>query len=98
MLADRERKVVKTLVETSGNAWGLAWGATGRELWFTEGDTPNTRDVLAVDPEGRRRLVYRSAAVLGLIDVASDGRALFHRSLDRYGAMALLPGSRARKT
>ncbi|HYN03305.1 MAG TPA: protein kinase, partial [Vicinamibacteria bacterium] len=94
MIADRERKVVRTLVETPGNHWGMAWGATGRELWFTEGDTPNTRDVLAVDPEGRRRLVYRSAAVLGLTDVASDGRALFHRSLDRYGAMALLPGSR----
>ena len=43
------------------------------------------RDVYAVDLEGRRRLVYRSPGVLGLVDTAPDGRALFHRSLDRYG-------------
>jgi hypothetical protein len=47
-----------------------------------------------VDLEGRRRLVYRSAAILGLVDAAPDGRGLFHRSLDRFGATALLPGSR----
>ena len=32
MIADGERKVVRILAETPGNAWGLAWGATGREL------------------------------------------------------------------
>jgi len=92
VLADRERKVVKTLVQT-GYTWGLAWGPTGREVWFTEGATPGIRDVHAVDLEGLRRLVYRSMGALGLVDTAPDGRALFHRSLDRFGAMALLPGS-----
>ncbi len=38
--------------------------------------------------EGRRRLVYRSTGNLGLVDSAPDGRMLFHRALDRYGAMA----------
>jgi Tol biopolymer transport system component len=95
VLADRERKVARALVEPLAvDQWGLAWGPTGREVWFTEGAGLGARDVHAVDLEGRRRLVYRSTGILGLVDSAPDGRMLFHRSLDRYGAMALLPGSR----
>lgn len=96
VLIDRERKVTRALVEpTAANFWGLAWGPTGREVWFTESPSVTARDVYAVDLEGRRRLVYRSAGVLSLIDSAADGRILFHRALDRFGAMALLPGSQA---
>jgi hypothetical protein len=40
-------------------------------------------------------VVYRSPGNLSLVDTALDGRALFHRSVDRFSAMALLPGSRA---
>ena len=58
------------------NFWGLAWAPTGQEVWFTEGATTGARDVNAVDLDGRRRLVYRSAGVLGLVDTAPDGRAL----------------------
>jgi Tol biopolymer transport system component len=95
VLADRERKVARALVEPlAADSWGLAWGPTGREVWFTEGAGFGARHVYAVDLEGRRRLVYRSTGTLGLVDSAPDGRMLFHRSLDRYGAMALLPGSR----
>jgi hypothetical protein len=93
MLIDRERRVARALADIGANLWGLAWAPAGREVWFTEGSTPGARDVCAVDLEGRRRLVYRSAGVLGLVDTAPDGRVLFHRSLDRMGAMALLPGS-----
>ncbi len=95
MLIDRERKVARALVDLGANFWGLAWAPTGREVWFTEGASRGARDVYAVDLDGRRRLVYRSAGVLGLVDTAPDGRALFHRSFDRWGAMALLPGGRA---
>jgi eukaryotic-like serine/threonine-protein kinase len=93
MLIDRERRVARALAGLGANLWGLAWAPAGREVWFTEGSTPAARDVYAVDLEGRRRLVYRSAGVLGLVDTAPDGRVLLHRSLDRMGAMALLPGS-----
>jgi hypothetical protein len=95
VVIDRERKAAKGLVDLGANFWGLAWGPTGRDLWFTESAAMTARDVFAVDLEGRRRLVYRSAGVLTLVDTAPDGRALFHRALDRWGAMALLPGSRA---
>jgi Tol biopolymer transport system component len=93
MLIDRERRVARALADFGANLWGLAWAPSGREVWFTEGSTPGTRDVHAVDLEGRRRLVYRSTGVLGLVDTAPDGRLLLHRTLDRWGAMALLPGS-----
>ena len=92
VLIDRERKVTRALVDLRTNFWGLAWAPSGREVWFTEGASGSARDVYAVALDGRRRLVYRSAGVLGLADTAPDGRALFHRALDRYGTMALLPG------
>jgi hypothetical protein len=92
VLVDRERKVTRALVDLGTNFWGLAWAPSGREVWFTEGASGSARDVYAVALDGRRRLVYRSAGVLSLADTAPDGRALFHRALDRYGTMALLPG------
>jgi Tol biopolymer transport system component len=95
VLIDRARKVARDLVDLGANFWGLAWGPTGRDVWFTESASMTARDVYAVDLEGRRRLVYRSAGVLSLIDAAPDGRALFHRALDRWGAIALLPGSQS---
>lgn len=95
VLIDRERAVAKDLLDVGANFWGLAWGPTGREVWFTESASMTARDAYAVDLEGRRRLVYRSAGALGLVDTAPDGRALFHRSFDRLSAMALLPGSQA---
>jgi hypothetical protein len=92
VVLDREKKVARSLAPLTTNLWGLAWGPTGREVWLTEGASFGARDVFAVDLEGRRRLVYRSPSVLGLVDTARDGRALFHRSLDRWTAMGLLPG------
>ena len=94
VLVDPERKTARPLLDLGANFWGLAWAPTGREVWFTESASMTARDVYAVDLKGRRRLVYRSPAVLSLVDTAPDGRALFHRALDRMGAMALLPGNR----
>jgi hypothetical protein len=95
MVVDRGRKVRRALLDVGDKFWGLAWAPTSQEVWFTEGASMGARDVNAVSLAGRRRLVYRSAGVLGLVDTAPDGRALFHRSFDRWGAMALLPGGRA---
>jgi dipeptidyl aminopeptidase/acylaminoacyl peptidase len=93
VLIDRDRKVTRTLVEPlAAGFWGLAWGPTGREVWFTESPRRTARDVHAVDLEGRRRVVYRSAGVLALMDSAPDGRILLHRALDRIETIALLPG------
>ncbi len=95
IVVDRERRVSRAVLDVGTEFWGLAWAPTRPEVWFTEGANMEARDVNAVDLAGLRRLVYRSAAILGLVDTAPDGRALLHRSLDRWGAMALLPGGRA---
>jgi hypothetical protein len=95
VIVDRVRKTNRAVLDVAIQFWGLAWAPTSPEVWFTEGASMGARDVNAVDLAGRRRLVYRSTSVLGLVDTAPDGRALLHRSLDRWGAMALLPGSRA---
>jgi hypothetical protein len=92
VLVDRVRESTKVLLDFGANFWGLTWGPRGREIWFTEGKAMDARDVYAMDLDGRRRLVYRSAGVLALLDMASDGRALLHRVLDRWTALGLLPG------
>jgi hypothetical protein len=61
-------------------------------VWFTAGHTSESRDVLAVDMRGRQRLVYASAGIISLLDIAPDGRLLLHRSVDRQGVMARGPG------
>jgi hypothetical protein len=92
---DLARRSLRTLVEkVDSNFWGLAWAPSSREVWFTEGPRPGARDVFAVDLDGRRRLVYRSAGVLSLLDISPDGRALLHRSTDANSVTALLPGDR----
>lgn len=60
----------------------MPWAPSGREVWFTEG-VRFAKDVVAVDLRGRRRLVYRSAVDLSLVDIAPDGRALLHKSICR---------------
>jgi hypothetical protein len=93
VLIDRDRQVTRTLVEPlAANFWGLAWGPTGREIWFTESPRRTARSVHAVDLDGRRRVVYGSPGNLSLMDSAPDGRVLLHRALDRIETMALVPG------
>jgi Tol biopolymer transport system component len=85
-LATRQPKVLATNLPT--NLWGMAWAPHGNEVWFTAGHAIGSRDILAVDLSGRQRLVYRSAGVLSLLDISSDGRVLLHRSTDRTGRPA----------
>jgi Tol biopolymer transport system component len=96
VLVDRDRKVARALVEPrAANFWGLAWGPTGREVWFTEGPRRTARSLYALDLDGRRRVVYSSPGNLSLMDSAPDGRILIHRSVDRIETIALLPGHAA---
>jgi hypothetical protein len=90
---DLARSSITTLVErVDANFFGLAWAPSSHEVWFTQGPRPGTRDLFAVDLEGRRRLVYRSAGVLALLDISPDGRVLLHRSMDTNSVTALLSG------
>jgi len=87
---DLARRSTRTLVEgLSPNLWGMAWAPSSQELWFTYGSArPDAKDILAVDLEGRRRLVYRSPGDLSILDIAPSGRALLHRSVCRTSVMA----------
>jgi hypothetical protein len=83
VLFDIASHTARTLVSGIGPVqWGLAWAPSSREVWFTEGSR-FAKDVVAVDLEGRWRLVYRSAADLALTDISADGRALLHRGVCR---------------
>jgi len=84
VVLDLARGLARPLVERLGAwFWGLAWAPSSREVWFTQGESRDAKDIWAVDLSGRRRLVYRSAVDLSVLDIAPDGRALLHRSACR---------------
>ena len=96
VVVDRATKERRVLVEKPpANLYGLAWSPDGREVWYTAGLTVGARDILAVDLRGRRRVVYRSAGVVSLLDTRPDGRALLHRAYDWLGLAARFPGEAA---
>jgi Tol biopolymer transport system component len=73
-LAGRKKK----LTGDWGSVEGLAWSASGEEIWFTASET-FYRALRAVDRSGRTRLIARTAGNLTLLDVSRAGRALVNR-------------------
>src|SRR5262249_23379772 len=69
---------------------GLAWSPSGREVWLTATRKGSSRALLAVDLDGRERLLYAAPGMLRLLDVAADGRALVAREDARERMTALL--------
>jgi Tol biopolymer transport system component len=74
------------------SAWGLAWSASGAEIWFTAAETGLQAAVYAVTPAGRQRLVERAPGTLALRDVFPDGRTLLIRQSFAAPIMTLPPG------
>ena len=66
---------------------GLAWGPSGKEVWFTADEPGGASDLFAVDLSGKRRLVFRAAGSVSLADVSRDGDVL--ASLERHQASAI---------
>lgn len=94
IVLDLATRVKTILVESLPyNSYGLAWSASGKELWLTEGSTGGARDIVAVDLRGHHRLVHRSAGVVSMLDVAPDGRVLLHRSTDFLNVVARFAGT-----
>jgi eukaryotic-like serine/threonine-protein kinase len=87
VVLDLARQSSRTLVALTDYFFGIAWAPSSREVWFTQGPLLDAKDIHAVDLDGRRRLVHHPAADLSLLDIAPDGRALFHRSLCRTSLM-----------
>ena len=55
---------------------GIAWSASGKELWFAGGKSGYPRSLYAVTLEGKRRELLASPSAIFLRDISSDGRVL----------------------
>jgi eukaryotic-like serine/threonine-protein kinase len=82
----------KTLSTGWSSAEGLAWSASGDEIWFTAARTGSSRALYAVSPSGKQRAIATTPGMMTLQDVARDGRVLFVHSTERLGFLGLLPG------
>lgn len=82
----------KTLSSHYISAQGLAWSASGTEVWFTATTSGSSRELRAVTLSGKERLVYLGTGTLTLHDIFKDGRVLFSRDDLRAGIIGLAPG------
>jgi eukaryotic-like serine/threonine-protein kinase len=77
-----------------GVAIGLAWSASGDEVWFTAERGGAARALYAVTSSRRQRLVLRQAGRLTLRDIAPDGRVLLSQDDTRIGLVGFDPAAR----
>jgi hypothetical protein len=72
---------------------GMAWSASGREIWLDTFEDVGARGIRAVTRSGKNRLVSQLAGTEGhLADISRDGRVLFIGSQARHVIFALAPG------
>ena len=82
----------KTLTERWNKEGGLAWSASGDEVWFTATDTGANQSLYSVSPDSKVRVVLRVPGGIKLQDVARNGRVLLTRGASRVGTLGLLAG------
>jgi DNA-binding winged helix-turn-helix (wHTH) protein/Tol biopolymer transport system component len=87
-LNGQEKKILSTGWES---AYGLAWSASGDEIWFTAAKAGERRDLFAVDLHGRQRTLLKIPGGITLHDISRDGRVLLTVENERGGTMALTP-------
>ncbi len=75
----------RTRVLSSGwaSAEGLAWPASGDEVWFTAARSGLVRQLMSVDLTGHTRQVMRTPGSLDLEDISKSGQVLLARSSER---------------
>jgi eukaryotic-like serine/threonine-protein kinase len=79
----------RTLATGWESAQGLAWSASGDEIWFTAAEAGSARGLYAVTRSGRRRLIAGSPGILTLQDISKDGRALIDHANQHVGLLEL---------
>jgi dipeptidyl aminopeptidase/acylaminoacyl peptidase len=72
---------------------GLAWSASGQEVWFTAQDGNGRRALRAVDLHGHGRVVAHAPGRLRLLDISRDDRVLLARDDLRLEAHGAGPGN-----
>jgi dipeptidyl aminopeptidase/acylaminoacyl peptidase len=88
---------VTHLTEEWGSVRGLAWSASGNEIWFTAGAARANRALRAVNLERKDRIVHAAPGSLTLWDIAPDGRVLMTRDEERRAVVARPPGGTAER-
>jgi hypothetical protein len=83
----------RELSKNWADAFGLAWEATGREVWFTAAKRGEFKALRAVTLNGVERLIQRPLGQVDLADVSRDGRLLLVQPNFRVEMMALGPGA-----
>lgn len=71
---------------------GLAWAASGKEVWFSGSEVGLDVQLKAADLSGHERVLARAPGVLSVHDVARNGRVLLRHENPRVITMALGPG------
>jgi eukaryotic-like serine/threonine-protein kinase len=84
----------KAVLSTGWNALrGLAWSASGKEIWFTGSNTGGILSLYGVSPSGNVRRILTVPGSLEIFDVADDGRVLLAQHDLRRMVMGLTPGN-----
>jgi Tol biopolymer transport system component len=82
----------KNLSEEWYTVQGLAWSATGNEIWFTASKSGVDRTLYAVTLDGKERMVLRLPGALMLFDIWKDGRVLMMRASWRRELVGTIAG------
>jgi DNA-binding winged helix-turn-helix (wHTH) protein/Tol biopolymer transport system component len=78
---------IRTLSADWASAGGLAWSASGKELWFTASRTGGRKALWAVTLDGKLRSLWQGPGSLSLQDISPEGRVLLTEE-DRHMEMA----------
>ena len=93
-----DRQGVRTTLSSDwASLEGLAFSATGDEVWFTGTKVGADLALYAVTLGGRERLVHRSPGRLVLRDIGRDGRVLLARHGFRLEIRALIDGENSER-
>ena len=88
---------VTALTDEWSSVRGLAWSASGHEIWFTAGEGRMNRSLRAVNLKGQQRLVLEAPGSLTVWDIARDGRVLLSRDEERRAVVGVPPGETAER-
>jgi len=86
-----------TIADGFSTEGGLAWPASGREVWFTAAKVGGNRALWATTLAGKERVLVRVTGNLTLHDVARDGRVLVSHDTLRSGILGFSPGDAREK-
>ena len=90
IVVDRKRAVTQLTTDVF-RPRGLAWSASGEEVWLTFQDTEGGSPIQAVNMKGTSRVVERLPGWAVLHDISPDGKALISKERIRVRAFVRTP-------